>query len=157
VFNEITSTAEINLFTGNDLTNITDFIETNGTVALGAPYYFDLANPPFIALGHKSNSVPGSFTITYQVIGNEYEWWRREYMAEEDQWKWEAIRWSILMFPVFLFVLIVSIVICCMKCKCCKKCCRCCRKQKVPEQEQKDKDKNKKVSPINDNADHVED
>lgn len=69
IFEDVTSTAEITLFTGTGLENITDYIQTNGTVTVGAPYYFDVENPPFIVLGHKKSSSPGSFNLTYEVIG----------------------------------------------------------------------------------------
>jgi len=151
-FHEITSTAEVTLFTGNGLTNITDYIDSNNTIALGAPFYFDLTNPPFIVIGHKTKSIPGSLSFSYEVIGTEYEWWRLPYMKPEEQWKWTAIRWSTIMFIPFLVVLATGIGLCCCYCKCCKRCCRCCRRKraddKVPKEPDMQKSDVNKVKPM---------
>lgn len=73
-------------------------------------------------------------------------------MNPDEQWKWQAIRWSILCFPAFILLVSVSIGLCCCYCKCCKRCCPCCRKNKNPGDPLSTKPKDKKVSPVNEGA-----
>ena len=128
------------IYAGNNRTNATLVVETNSTVAVGAPVRIPISSGAIVVLQVSSlTATSGSAVFSYQVIGTKYRWFEYPFINLNIWYYWLflaacALAAFLVIFGplIFLSLTIGGIITIFSFCGCFGICfCCCCKKKKV--------------------------
>lgn len=114
---------EVHIYDGTGIGNATEFIQSNATAVVGAPYRAPISTNLILVASTAPQGKVGSLSFSYQLLdAEEYHWAFRPFVKLES-WIWYLILFSAITSP---FILCVTCCCCCRHSVCFYNCCDCC-------------------------------